>query len=184
MSERADRIIAEAAQLFAQRGFGATSIDDIGAAVGISGPAIYWHFVGKQALLAAMLIDISERLLDGARSSVEESASGVDAVVRLVALQVAFALREPDLIVIHGRDLHHLDAAQAQKVRLLQRQYIDVWTTVLTSTHPDLARNRLGAAVRAVIGLINSTPNLGRVDRKSLEPMLVAMALAALAAIS
>ena len=184
MTERADRIITEAARLFAARGFGATSIDDIGTAVGISGPAIYWHFAGKQALLASMLIDISERLLAGGRAHVAGSVDDTDALRRLVDGQVAFAITEPDLIVVHGRDLHHLEVPQAQRVRLLQRQYIDVWTAVLAPSHPDVARNRLGAAVRAVIGLINSTPNLGRVDRSSLAPMLSAMALAALGSIS
>jgi len=183
VSERADRIIAEAARLFAERGFGATTIDDIGAAVGISGPAIYWHFSGKQALLAAMLTDISERLLIEGKTSVADASTLDEALLRLVAGQVTFALREPDLIVVHGRDLHHLEAAQAQRVRALQRQYIDVWTGVLAATHPNVARNRLGAGVRAVIGLVNSTPNLGRVDRASLESMLSDMALAALAAI-
>lgn len=183
VSERSDRIITEAARLFARRGFGATSIDDIGAAVGISGPAIYWHFAGKQALLAAMLTDISQRLLDGGRVSVAESSDPADARRRLIAGQVTFALHEPDLIVVHGRELHHLDTAQARQVKLLQRRYIDIWTTVLQPLHPDMARNRIDAAVRAVIGLINSTPNLGRVDRSSLEPMLTAMALAALTAL-
>jgi AcrR family transcriptional regulator len=184
VSERADHIVSEAARLFAERGFGATSIDDIGSSAGISGPAIYHHFAGKQAVLAAMLIDISERLLEGGRRCVAESTGGADALQRLVDAQVSFAVREPDLIVVHGRDLHHLDPAQAQRVKLLQRQYIDVWVAALAPSHPQVGRNQLSAAVRATIGLINSTPHLGRVDRASLAPMLSTMAIAALGAIS
>jgi AcrR family transcriptional regulator len=180
---RSGHIAAQAARLFAQRGYGATTIDDIGAAAGVSGPAIYWHYAGKQALLAAMLVDISERLLDGGRRCVAESSSNDEAIARLVDQQVAFALREPDLIVVHARELHHLEPADAHRVRLLQRQYIDVWVATLEPSLPEVPRNRVAAAVQATIGLVNSTPYLGRVDRSALTPMLQAMALGALAGI-
>ena len=42
-----------AQQLFAQKGYDGTSIEDIGAAVGLTGPAIYRHFDSKQALFVA-----------------------------------------------------------------------------------------------------------------------------------
>ena len=181
---RSGHIAAEAARLFAQRGYGATTIDDIGAAAGVSGPAIYWHYAGKQALLAAMLVDISERLLVGGRHCVASAASDEQAVARLVDQQVAFALQEPDLIVVHARELHHLEPDDAHRVRLLQRQYIDVWVEVLERSHRDVPRSRLAAAVQATIGLVNSTPYLGRVDRAALTPMLRAMALGALAEVA
>ena len=40
----ATQILRQAARLFAERGFRGTSVDDIGAACGISGPALYKHF--------------------------------------------------------------------------------------------------------------------------------------------
>ena len=181
---RSRHIATQAARLFAQRGYGATTIDDIGAAAGVSGPAIYWHYAGKQALLAAMLVDISQRLLDGGTRCVAEADSNAEALTSLVDQQVAFALGEPDLIVVHARELHHLEPADAHRVRSLQRQYIDVWVGVLEESLPDVARARVAAAVQATIGLINSTPYLGRVDRPSLAPMLRTMALASLSAIA
>ncbi len=52
-----------AARLFAERGFHGVSVGDIGKAVGVSGPALYKHFDSKDAVLAEMLVAISERLL-------------------------------------------------------------------------------------------------------------------------
>lgn len=181
MQSRADQILQAAARLFAERGYGATGIDDIGGAAGVSGPAIYWHFKGKQALLAAMLTDVSERLLEGGRACVD--AAGGDAEAALAALvhaQVRFALDQPDLIVVHARELRHLDTEQAHLVRLLQRQYVDVWVDVLHRIYPRARRPRLVAAVQAAIGLVNSTPYVGRVGRRTLAPMLHDMAIAAL----
>lgn len=180
MSARAQHIAREAARLFAERGYGATSVDDIGAAVGVSGPAIYWHFASKQAMLAAILTDISERLLAGGTACAADAADDAETIERLVAQQVEFALREPDLIVVHTRELHHLEPADAHRVRSLQRQYVDVWVTALEPTRPGVPRSRIAAGVQAAIGLVNSTPYLGRVDRAALKPMLTRMALAAL----
>lgn len=183
MASRSDQILQAAARLFAARGYGATGIDDIGAEVGVSGPAIYWHFPGKQALLAAMLTDVSERLLAGGRECVARADSDTAALDALVAMQVEFALEEPDLIVVHGRELHHLDTSQAHAVRSLQRQYVDVWVEVVERLHPGVARPRAAAAVQAAIGLVNSTPYVGRLPRKALAPLLHDMAVAALGAV-
>ncbi len=52
--DRGERITGTAARLFRERGFHATTIDDLGRAEGISGGAIYRHFAGKDELLAAV----------------------------------------------------------------------------------------------------------------------------------
>jgi AcrR family transcriptional regulator len=177
---RPQAILHAAAHLFAQRGYGGTSVDDIGAAAGVSGPAIYWHYKGKQALLAAMLVDVSERLLEDGRECVAAAGDADGALRALVRMQVAFALREPDLIVVHARELHHLDTEQAHRVRLLQRQYVDVWVDTLRQRSPRVGRPRLVAAVQATIGLINSTPYVATTPRRTLAPLLQEMAMAAL----
>ena len=172
-----------AAHLFATRGYGVTSIDDIGAAAGVSGPAIYWHFPGKQALLAAMLTDVSEQLLCGGQACAEVAHGADAALAALVDMQVRFALGQPDLIVVHSRELRQLDETQAHTVRALQRQYVDVWVAVVRQRYPRIARARATAAVQAAIGLINSTPHSGTLQPRTLSPMLRDMALAALHAI-
>src|SRR4051812_9872023 len=61
--DRRSQILDVAAKLFAERGFHGVSVGDIGKAVGVSGPALYKHFDSKDAVLAEMLVSISERLL-------------------------------------------------------------------------------------------------------------------------
>src|SRR5690348_17993502 len=43
-SDRRDQLIAAAERLVAERGFLAVRLEDLGAAAGVSGPAIYRHF--------------------------------------------------------------------------------------------------------------------------------------------
>ena len=64
-SDRRSQLLAAAEQLIADRGFLAVRLEDIGAAAGVSGPAIYRHFAGKEALLVELLVGISTRLLAG-----------------------------------------------------------------------------------------------------------------------
>src|SRR5687768_7576026 len=65
-ADRRQAILTAAATLFAQRGYAGVTIEDLGAAVGVSGPAVYRHFPGKAAVLAAILQGASRTLLDGA----------------------------------------------------------------------------------------------------------------------
>jgi AcrR family transcriptional regulator len=175
---RREQILRAAAQLFAERGSRAVGVDDVGAAVGVTGPAIYRHFASKDAMLAEMLLRISERLLAGGSERV--AAAGVDPARQLRALidfQLDFALDNPALITVQDRDLGTLADADAAQVRRLQRRYVEVWVTVLARLHPGADAAECRARAHAVFGLINSTPHsAGRLPRAAMAELLGAMA--------
>jgi AcrR family transcriptional regulator len=174
---RRAQILAVAAELFAKHGYHGVSIADLGAAVGVSGPALYRHFEGKDALLAEMLISISEHLLAGGQ---ERAASGdpQEVLVALVEFQAEFAQREPELIVVQDRDLANLPESPRHTVRQLQRRYVEIWVDALRKLHPELSYEAARVAAHGAFGLLNSTPHTGR----SVEAvaLLRRMALAAL----
>src|SRR3954469_3963401 len=178
---RREQILRAAAQLFAQRGSRNVGVDDIGAAVGVTGPAIYRHFAGKDAMRAERLVRISERLLAGGTERV--AAAGADPEEQLRALvdfQVDFALGNPALITVQARDLGSPPGAEAAQVRRLQRGYVEVWVTVLARLHPAADAATCRARAHAVFGLINSTPHsAGRLDRDAMAALLTDMAVAA-----
>src|SRR3954452_25328101 len=87
-ANRREQIMAAAAELFARHGFHGVGINDIGAAVGISGPALYRHFRSKDAVLGEMLTSISELLLDGAQSRVHTTSDAEDSIRSLIRWQV------------------------------------------------------------------------------------------------
>jgi AcrR family transcriptional regulator len=178
---RREQILRAAAQLFAERGSRAVGVDDVGAAVGVTGPAIYRHFASKDAMLAEMLLRISEHLLEGGRDQV--AAAGDDAVAQLRALigfHVDFALDNPALITVQDRDLGSLAEADAAQVRRLQRRYVEIWVAVLARLHPAAEAAACRARAHAVFGLINSTPHsAGRLPRPDMAALLAEMAEAA-----
>jgi AcrR family transcriptional regulator len=160
---RRDQIRREAARLFAARGFQGVGVDEIGEAVGISGPALYRHFSGKDAMLADLLVGISERLLAEGRRRAAAAADASSALAALIAGHVDFALDDRDLITLHDRELLHLKEEDRHRVRRLQRSYVELWVEVVRESFPALAEPEAEpvarAAVHAVFGLINSTPH-------------------------
>ena len=174
-----DQVLRQAARLFAERGYRGTAVEDIGAACGVSGPAVYKHFANKQAILARLLIEISERLLQGGRAVVAEAADPRQALGRLVAFQTDFALREPDLIRVQDRDLSSLPPADARRVRRLQRDYVELWVGVLRELDAELTPDAARTRAHAAFGLLNSTPHSARVPAVARD-QLVGMALRAL----
>jgi AcrR family transcriptional regulator len=161
------------------------SLEDLGSAAGVSGPAVYRHFPGKQAVLADLLVTVSQELLDGGREVVTRNPDPALALRRLVEFQVDFALGKPDVIRVQDRDFSNLSEQDQAAVRALQLGYVEVWVDVLAKLHPDTDVGELRMRAHATFGLINSTPHSVRshgrkMAARSARPLLESMALAAL----
>ena len=177
---RREEILTRAAELFAARGFHGVSVTDLGAAVGISGPALYKHFSSKDAMLAEMLVAISDRLLAVGRERAAQAGDPVEAIAALVQWHVEFALTDRALIVVQDRDWSSLPPEARERVRSTQRAYVDLWAGLLVDLHPGLDPDAARARAHATFGLINSTPHSGLLPDEELGPLLRAMAVAAL----
>lgn len=184
-ADRRAALLDAAASMFAERGFNGVSIEDLGSAAGVSGPAVYRHFPSKQAVLAALLVGVSENLLHGGSEVERQAADPAGALRGLIAFHVDFALTEADTIRVQDRDLDALAPDERRAVRSLQRRYVELWMRVLGDLHPSLAADELRVRVQATFGLINSTPHSARAGAAhstdaSVRPVLERMAWAAL----
>ncbi|MFD3942211.1 TetR/AcrR family transcriptional regulator [Streptomyces sp. NPDC058579] len=182
---RREQILKEAARLFAERGFHGVGVDEIGAAVGISGPGLYRHFPGKDAMLAELLVGISERLLDGGLLRVGDAAGDPRALLgALIDGHIDFALDDRPLITLHDRELDRLKDEDRKRVRQLQRQYVELWVTVVRELYPVASEGEARTAVHAVFGLLNSTPHLAALGRDAMEELLRRLAHGAFGALA
>lgn len=179
-ADRRRALLDAAARLFAERGFDRVSIEDLGAAAGVSGPAVYRHFPGKQSVLAALLIDVSRGLLDGGTNVVGCAADAAATLRALITFHVDFAVRNADVIRVQDRDLESLAETEQHTVRTLQRNYVELWVGVLARLDPDAAAADLRIKAHATFGLINSTPHSGHTAATG--TILESMAWAALRA--
>lgn len=176
---RRKQLLVEAAELFAAKGFHGVSMADVGAACGISGPALYRHFTSKTAMLSEMLVSASEELLR--QGQIRTAATDPVVVLRaLVRWHIDFALRNKALIVLQDREWEHLPGAARDKVRRLQRAYVDLWVETLRAVHPSLELDRARTMAQAVFGLLNSTPRSSHLPPEEMAPLLEEMAAAAM----
>jgi AcrR family transcriptional regulator len=210
VTPRRQQILSTAADLFAARGFHGVSMGDIGAAVGVSGPALYKHFAGKEDILGQCLLHASDQLLAGARELLSDGGARSDpeadaavgqpepeavpavrqrepdpavaaaALDALIARHADFALDNPALIVVQEREWGALGADTRAQVRKRQLAYIEVWCDALRPLRPDLSAQQARAAVQAAFGLLNSTPHSARIGREAMRTLLTRMARAAL----
>ncbi|MEV4507766.1 helix-turn-helix domain-containing protein [Dactylosporangium sp. NPDC049525] len=179
---RREEILEIAVGLFATRGYHGVSMDDIGAAAGVTGPALYHHFAGKEAMLAAALIPVSEQLLAGGQARIAESSGdAAAALVALVDFHVEFALANPAVIALHLHELDRLPEDPRRQIRRLQRLYVEEWVSTLTVLRAELDAGEARVLAHAAFGLMNSTPFLGgEVDRVRRAELLRAATLSAL----
>jgi AcrR family transcriptional regulator len=69
---RKAQLALAAAELFCERGYHGVGIDEIAAAVGISGPAVYRHFPNKYAVL----VHATRELVDAVHAVVDDALDG------------------------------------------------------------------------------------------------------------
>ena len=180
VTPRRQQILDIAAELFAARGFHGVSVAELGSACGISGPALYKHFESKDAMLAEMLVSISEALLAEGRNRVAGADGPRQALEALVEWHIEFAIDHRALIVVQDRDWSSLPDEARERVRALQRSYVDVWATQVRRHDPTLSPEASRTRAHVLFGLLNSTPHSGRLPDPQMHDVLRDMAHGAL----
>ena len=87
-----ERILEEAAKLFAQSGYDGSSVSDLAAAIGVSKAAIYHYYTTKQDIYDAIILGV----LSGLTQSVGQDVDRADgAAARLRAFMVCLLYTSP-----------------------------------------------------------------------------------------
>jgi AcrR family transcriptional regulator len=157
------------------------SIEELGAAVGVSGPALYRHFANKEAMLVELLLGTSNRLMAGFQTAIAEGLPDIDTLHNLVAFHADFALNERDIIRIQDRELANLPPDPNRRIRETQRRYLLGWREILARLRPELSGADLEVKLHAVFGVLNSTPYTANLDAATdMRAVLIDTALATL----
>ncbi|GAA0915876.1 helix-turn-helix domain-containing protein [Nonomuraea longicatena] len=137
---RRQLILLQAARLFAERGYDATGIDDIGAAAGVSGPAVYRHFAGKQAILTALKDLCLERLCEATREALDVPDREPEQMLEaLVDRFLDCTLRNRDLTVIMYARLTELSEQEQQRFVEQVVELQERWKEALLRVRPGLS---------------------------------------------
>jgi AcrR family transcriptional regulator len=122
LGETRRRILVAGLELFAARGYHATSIRDIAAGAGLQSASLYTHFASKEAILADLMTlaqNVHHRALMTAL--LNAGSDPVDQLRQLITAHVAAHCRWPKLAAVSTRELANL-SEQAAAAPLALRQ--------------------------------------------------------------
>jgi AcrR family transcriptional regulator len=109
-----------ALRLFTARGYHATTMADIGAAVGIRGPSLYKHVASKQDLLAGIMLSTMDALLAAHRTAVATTTDPVERLRRAVDAHVRYHARHREQAFVGAREIRSL--AEPHRAAVLDRR--------------------------------------------------------------
>jgi AcrR family transcriptional regulator len=157
---RREAILTAAAQLFAERGYAAVGMDDIGAAAGVTGPAIYRHFGAKASVLTAVFDKVIDAVIvDPDVIGEAHAATDEDPATRLRHLVTGYAAAvsgRRGLMAVFIREVHSLPAEDRALLDERQRALIGLWRSLLARVHPEWDRERVRTAVHGAFGMLNA----------------------------
>ncbi|MEV0295484.1 helix-turn-helix domain-containing protein [Nocardia sp. NPDC050710] len=173
---RPERMIVAAARLFNARGYAAVGIEDIGAAVGVSGPAVYHHFTSKADLLNEIIDRNAQWIRLYTSRAITESSGPQESLLLLLRYFAQFAAEEPDLVGTTVNEVGHLPADLSSRYRRAHREGILRWARMLQTVRPELSIDVARVLIQAItIVVIDAVRNPRVSHRADLVTALVAI---------
>ncbi|MDR9450605.1 MAG: TetR/AcrR family transcriptional regulator [Acidimicrobiia bacterium] len=156
---RREQIIEAATRLFHTQGFHPTSMDEIGAAAGITGPGLYRHFSSKDDILLAVF----DRIWDLLRGAIERSAGlePEDALDVLIDTHTTLALDQGAELMLLVRELRYVPEYYQRAAERNDARYTDAWAEAIIKLRPELSLGEARVKSRGLIGLIGSAARVG-----------------------
>ncbi|KFZ79882.1 TetR family transcriptional regulator [Amycolatopsis sp. MJM2582] len=136
--DRKAQLAGLAAELFRARGFHGVGINDIAAAAGITGPALYRHFADKQAVLSYVVLSGID---DMEAATTETLADGLPVPAQVNALLgtlAAQAVERREVAALWRWEGRHLPREQRREIRRRSGAVLEAWSKALRALRPDL----------------------------------------------
>jgi AcrR family transcriptional regulator len=130
-----------AAELFRRHGYHQVSVNDIAQAEGVTGPAVYRHFRGKQDILAHVLLsgmDTFGLVTEGALATPGTPDEQLSARLRAVA---ELAVDRREITALWRWEGRHLAEADRTKIRHRGGELMAQWAIALRDARPDLSQD-------------------------------------------
>lgn len=152
-------ILHTAARLFQQRGYDATSMNDVAAALKLSKGGLYHHFQSKDEILFNLMdhaMDITQqRVIDPVRG-IADPEQRLRMLIRL-HIEVVLSVRDREITVMLHEN-HPLPPALRRRINSRKKDYVHFMENLIAEVQR--ARQSKGivsprAAVFALLGMIN-----------------------------
>ncbi|MFZ0955062.1 MAG: TetR/AcrR family transcriptional regulator [Candidatus Sulfotelmatobacter sp.] len=152
-------ILRTAARLFQQRGYDATSMNDVAAALKLSKGGLYHHFQSKDEILFEIMnhaMDITEERVLGPVRGIANPEERLRALIRL-HIEVVLSPRDREITVMLHEN-HPLPPALRRRINGRKKEYIHFLEHLIAEIQGSrrvAARVSPRAAAFALLGMIN-----------------------------
>jgi len=153
--ERLNHLLAQAARVFADRGYHATTMRDIAQASGVSLAGIYYYVRGKEALLSRIQERCFAGVLEGAREAVAASEDPAERVQAFVRHHVGYFAAHMAEMKVLSHEAGSLSGEARRRVEAIKRRYVDLLEGLLREAAPDEAPVDRNAAAYLLFGMMN-----------------------------
>lgn len=169
---RRESILIAATSLFGRRGFGAVTMEEIGAEIGISGAAVYKHFDSKADLLSATITRASEPLQLGLSAALNAASAPDEGLENAMSAYIDFALEHHDLVSILISEVQNLPERERSSARRAEHEYVEEWVRLLRAARPEIAGKPAKFIVHGALTVVNDACRTGRLQHDSLGDKL------------
>lgn len=114
-----DAVLSTAAQLFNERGFHATSLDDIAARLNVSKPTLYYYVKNKDDIVIQCVRRGLQMMLDGIEATRSAGGSAIDQLMACMTIYAHIVTMDFGMCVIRIND-DELPGASRKEVRRLK----------------------------------------------------------------
>ena len=126
-----DRLFTAAVELFGERGYAGTTVDEIVERAGVAKGTVYYHFRSKSDLVSALLDDGLRRLAESFRSEIEGASDGDAALRALVHAELAYIQHYQAFSKLVMSEMWRADRDWRDSLRTLREQYVEVFAGAL-----------------------------------------------------
>ena len=137
-AEREQQILAVAEEVFAERGFQATSMDEVSLRVGVSKPMLYEYFNSKEGLLLACVARIRADLQEATVRAVDSARDAGPRAILAAGLEAyydfadrhgrAWAVLLNESVIVAGPAEAAIEAIRGQQTELME-SLLAAWLT-------------------------------------------------------
>jgi AcrR family transcriptional regulator len=172
-ASRREELLTQAVRMFAAHGYTQVSIEDIGNAVGISGPSVYNHWPNKLDLLVTTLRRGAAALAMDVSTAYRLAADAAGALRMLIGFYVALSHTHHETIGLLITDIDHLPDGERHAIRRAQRDFVSEWVHLLRLDQPQLDPTAARIRVHAALSVANDIARTSHLHRDPAVPAAV-----------
>jgi len=154
--KRRSSILDATIALFRKKGFHGTSIDEIGEASGVKGPAIYHYFKSKNEILLAVFLRLGDSMVRDVLQQLEGLKTAQEIMEVLISCHVEAVWKNRELFPLLYQEFNNLAEEEQRESAERRRFWVKIWTTTLRELRPELTVEAGETIAQGTMWLIHS----------------------------